>query len=380
MLREAVKCHPDGVNLLGHPGSANETIGCRTAKGVAVASKTSQPSGVARTCTYPTSWFAGLFALGAFAATAAGCSANVDAGSVAETEDDQTSWVAPAETSCEAKGIRKVANEATLAELDIDAKLDKRAAENIIAARPFQTVRQIDDVALVGGNALSAILVHARAKGHVASCPGSGPEIGVVSDLDKTVIPEAKPDLAKAPYPGIKTLYQLLEHRNGGAAGDVYYVTARKPERVTAIPAYLEAHGVPGGVIETGTSGMPWIAQPEKVRDIKGILQRTGTQRFVLLGDTAQRDPEVYKEIRAAHPERVIAIFIQKVDAVVPPARVEGMILHESYAEVAASLYGLEVITRDEARSVMVGARSEGLALTDAQMDGLLERNKPKPR
>ena len=202
----------------------------------------------------------------------------------------------------------------------------------------------------------------------------------MVSDLDKTVIPEAKPDLTKVPYPGIKTLYQLLEHRNGGAAGDVYYVTARKPERVTEIPAYLEAHGVPGGVIETGTSGMPWIAQPEKVRDIKGIRQRTGTQRFVLLGDTAQRDPEVYKEIRAAHPERVIAIFIQKVDALVPPARVEGMFLHESYAEVAAILYGLEVITRDEARSVMVGARTEGLALTDAQMEGLLEKNKPKPR
>ena len=306
-----------------------------------------------------------------------GCSsASVDP--IDESEDNQTSWVAPKETSCEAKAMRKVANEATVVELDVDAKLDKRAAENIVSGRPYLTIAQLDAVPLVGGTALNAILGYARAKGHVAACAGAGPEIGVISDLDKTVIPEAKPDLTKAPYPGIKALFRLLEHRNGGVAGDVYYVTARKPERVTAVPAYLEAHGVPTGVIETGTSGMPWIAQPEKVRDVKAIFARTGTQRFVFFGDTSQRDPEVYKEARAASPERVVAVFIHKVDAVVPPARVEGMFLHESYAEVAAILFGLAVVTRDEARGVMESAKQEGLAITSPEMDALLEKHKPR--
>jgi hypothetical protein len=270
--------------------------------------------------------------------------------------------------------MQKVANEATLDELDVDAKLDRRAAEGIIAARPFQTVQAIDEVSHVGGAALNAILAYARAQGHLDTCgpPASSSEIGIVSDLDKTVIPESTPDLAEAPYPGVKALLKLLEHRNQGAAGDVYYVTARTPEKITEVPAYLESHGVPPGTIDTGTSGVPWVAQAEKVRDIKGIFQRTGTQRFVLLGDSSHRDPEVYKEILAAHPDRIIAGFIHKVNATVSPNRVQGLHLHESYAEVAAILYGLDVITRAEALGVMQAARTEGLAITNAEMQTLL--------
>ena len=120
------------------------------------------------------------------------------------------------------------------------------------------------------------------------------------------------------------------------------------------------------------------VFQPEKVRDVKAIFARTGTQRFVFFGDTSQRDPEVYKEARAASPERVVAVFIHKVDAVVPPTRVEGMFLHESYAEVAAILFGLGVVGRDEARGVMESAKEEGLTITSQDMDALLEKHKPR--
>lgn len=307
--------------------------------------------------------------------TVAACSSS-QADSTADVESDQTSWTAPGEGTCEAKGMRKVANEATLVELDVDAKLDRAVAENIVAGRPYTTVKAIDDVPRVGPSALNAILLYARAKGLVA-CGSAGPELGIVTDIDKTVVPAAKPDLSIPPYPGVAALYTLLEFREGGRAGDLYYVTARTPARVAEIPAYLKLNGVPSGVIETGTSGMPWIAQPEKVRDILGILARTGTQRFLLFGDTAQRDPEVYKEIRAAHPERVIATFIHKVDKTVDPARVEGAILHESYAEVAAILFGLRVLSRDEALSVMLSAQKEGLAITRPEMDASLDQHRP---
>lgn len=202
-------------------------------------------------------------------------------------------------------------------------------------------------------------------------------DIGIISDLDKTVIPEAEPDMSEPPYPGVTALIELLEHRRDGDDGDVYYVTARTPESSAGVPAYLEEHHIPAGHLDTGTSGVPWIGQAEKVRDIERILAATGTQRFVLLGDTAHRDPEVYKEILAAHPERVIAAFIQKVNANVPAERVEGLHLHEGYSEVAATLYEMKIITRAEARKVMQSAKSEGLAITSAQMDALLDAHRP---
>ncbi|MBX3260921.1 MAG: DUF2183 domain-containing protein [Labilithrix sp.] len=313
-------------------------------------------------------------ALGALLLAAACGAADDDA---ASSESAQTTWRAPAEGSCEAAGMLAVANEATFDELDGEARLDRRAAENLVAARPFSTVREIDDVPRVGDATLASILEYARRRGDLDACATDATEIGVVSDLDETVIPSATPDLSRAPFPGVRALLSLLEHRNGGAAGDVHYVTARTPERVADVPAYLAAHGVPSGAIETGVSGVPWIAEAEKVRDIEAILGRTGAQRFVLLGDSSHRDPEVYKRVLAAHPDRVIGGFIHKVNATVSAGRVEGLHLFESYAEVAAILHGMRVITREEALSVMRAARDEGLALTDAEMNALLDGPSP---
>jgi len=283
--------------------------------------------------------------------------------------------VLPTAGSCEAEAMLKVANEASFEQLDVDAALDRRAAENIIAARPINSLAELDDVSYVGETALRRILAYAEEQGHLASC-GAG-EVGIVSDLDKTVVPPAEPDLSVAPYPGVAMLYQMLESHGGGAPGDMYYVTAREPASVTEIPEYLEQHGVPTGPIETGVSGLPWVAQPEKVSDVSGILDATGAQRFVLFGDSSHVDPEVYTAIMAAYPGRIIAGFIHKVTGTVSPDRVEGLHLHESYAEVAALLYGYQVLTRDEALSVMLAAQSEGLAITSAEMEALLDANAP---
>jgi hypothetical protein len=288
-----------------------------------------------------------------------------------QSEDDATSFRAPAEGSCEAKAMLKVANDATLAVLDDDAKLTRPAAEAILAARPIPTVAALDAVAQVGPAALNAILKFADVK----ACSSSQSELGVISDLDDTVIPKAKPDMALAPFPGVKALYHVLEDRKGGKPGDVYYVTARTAEGAKDAPAYLAKHGVPGGKIETGTSGVPFVARPEKVRDIEGIFARTGTQRFVLFGDTSHVDPDVQRDVLAKHPERVAAAIMHKVTKTVAPERVLGLQLVNNYAEAAAALFKLGVITRAEALDVMQSARDEGLEITTKQMNDLLASN-----
>ena len=106
----------------------------------------------------------------------------------------------------------------------------------------------------------------------------------------------------------------------------------------------------------------------EKAKDIP---------KFVLFGDSSHVDPEVYQAIRAAYPDRIIAGFIHKVNATVAPHRVEGLHLHEGYTEVAAILYGYEVISRAEAKEVMEAARDEGVAITDAEIEALLDANAP---
>ena len=203
-------------------------------------------------------------------------------------------------------------------------------------------------------------------------------EIGIISDLDKTIIPKhGRNDDVPAPYPGIQAILHELEFGNGGEAGDITYVTARGADRVTEIPEYLEEHNIPTGPIETGTSTMPWIAGPEKVRDASRAFDANPEQSFVLFGDSSHRDPEVYKELKAKYPGRVKAAFIHKVNNTVSPGRVEGLHLIENYAEAAAIMFREGIVDEAAARRIMVSAQVEGLDITDAQIDTLINENRP---
>lgn len=207
----------------------------------------------------------------------------------------------------------------------------------------------------------------------VVDSPRPTGELGIVSDIDKTVLPPETIDGMPPPYPGIAALLETLELRSGGSAGDLTFVTARSPDKIVDVPDWMAMHGVPAGPIETGISGVPWVAQREKIADITRIFQARPDQSFVLFGDTSHRDPEVYKAIRTAFPDRVAAIFIHRVDGDASAARVEGMHLVGNYAEAAATAFGLALITEDEARAVIDAAQDAGLALTDAEADALID-------
>ena len=289
----------------------------------------------------------------------------------------------PDEGTCEAAALVRVANEASFEELDIDARLNRRAAENIVEARvdsPFALIEDVDHVAWVGAATLGLIFEYADATGVVeAECttePMDEPELGVVSDLDKTVIPpEGDLELPEAPYPGVTTLYAILEHGSDGTgeAGDFTYVTARTPDRVTDVPAWLEEQGLPQATIETGVSGIPWVAQEEKVNDISGVFEASPAQSFVLFGDTSHRDPEAYKEILARFPDQFRVGLIHMVNMTVSEHRLEGLYLHHNYAEAAAILVGEGVISEQDARRVYEDAVEEGLELTEDEFQTLLD-------
>ncbi len=205
----------------------------------------------------------------------------------------------------------------------------------------------------------------------------TGPELGIVSDLDKTVIPKHSGDLPDKAYPGVATLLRELEFRDRGAAGDIYYVTARSEDRVEKIPRWLDRRAVPAGPIATGISPLPWVAQPEKVRDISAILDAHPDQTFVLFGDSSHRDPEVFTEIMAAYPDQIAAAFVHKVNNTVNPNRVVDMNLIENYAEAAAILFGAGELSEAGARRVMEAAQREGLEITGAEIDALIADHRP---
>lgn len=198
-------------------------------------------------------------------------------------------------------------------------------------------------------------------------------EVGVVSDLDLTLIPEgSRGTFEPRPYPGAAALLNALEYGEGGAAGDTHYVTARLDKRVAHLPAFFAANGLPNGTIDTGNRFAPWDYQREKIRDITRLLKADPTKKFVLIGDSSMKDPEVYRAIQTKFPEQVAAIVINKTTHADVAQRFDGMLLTETYAHAAAGLYRKGVLTESSARQVMKAAQAEGVAITDAEIDALL--------
>ena len=289
-------------------------------------------------------------------------------GWVPEGDDPLGAWDGVSFTVIQAEAVLEVANNASEPELDFDIGLDNRAATAIVQGRPIVTVLQLSELAYVGESALEKLKQY-------ASPAAVFPEIGIISDLDKTIIPPHRGELPETPYPGVATLLTELEFCDNGQSGDMYFVTARSPDRIEGIPEWLEQHGVPSGPIATGVTGVPWLAQGEKVSDISAILEANPDQSFVLLGDSNHRDPEVFQEVIALHPDRIAAACVHRVNNV-NESRVEGLCVYENYAELAAYLLGLGLLDELGARAVMTTAQSEGVDISDERIDELISQNR----
>jgi DNA uptake protein ComE-like DNA-binding protein len=267
----------------------------------------------------------------------------------------------------EADAVVVLVNSAGETELDDDLDLDRRAVQSILEARPIRSVQQLAGLYYVGKSALSKLKEHCVIE--------SAAEIGLISDLDRTVIPPHDDVLPAEPYPGVTALYNELEYRNLGHPGDVYYVTARGPDRLEGIPEWLEQNGLPTGPIETGDTDNFWTARREKVRDISAVLEAHPDQTFILFGDTKHVDPEVFGEIIGLYPGRIEAALVHLVNNA-NPDRLVGLHPFDNYARAAAVLYGQGVISESVARGVMMAARYQGLDITVSEIEDLLSNHR----
>ena len=294
-----------------------------------------------------------------------------DNGFVPRGDDVLGTWDGVTFTVNEARAVVSIVNTASGSELDADVALDGRAVDAILLMRPLGTVLALSELSYVGSSALTKLKEHSG-----LGVPDR--EIGILSDLDKTIIPPAPAgqELPDEPYPGIAELLSILEFGDGtNAAGDINFVTARQPEMVIEIPTWLADHGVPLGPISTGISGIPFLARDEKVRDITEVFEANPGQTFVMFGDSSHVDPDAYRIILQDFAAQVQVAFIHDVKTI-DPARLEGLIGIDNYAEAAAELMRLGRLSEDEARMVMT-AVVEGGEIDNQAMEDLIAENQP---
>jgi phosphatidate phosphatase APP1 len=160
--------------------------------------------------------------------------------------------------------------------------------------------------------------------------PPATASYGIISDMDDTVIQSHVTDFIQAagmvllenartrlPFPGVAAFYRaLVEGRTGTASNPVFYVSSSPWNLYDVIAEFLEAQQIPVGPLLL----RDWDLGPSLLRNasyksgvIREILATYPGMHFVLIGDSGQEDPEIYADIVATHPGRILAVYIRNV-------------------------------------------------------------------
>ncbi|MDR9440771.1 MAG: DUF2183 domain-containing protein [Halomonas sp.] len=165
--------------------------------------------------------------------------------------------------------------------------------------------------------------------------PAPETDLLVISDIDDTVMHTGVADKLRMLYrlfvekphqrtafPGVASLYQAL-HRGADDRGErpILYVSRGPWAIYEMLETFFQLNRIPVGPIlflrEWGISPRhPWPrrAEDHKERLISRMLAMFEGVPCILIGDSGQHDPEVYTRIVKAHPGRVEAIYIRRVD------------------------------------------------------------------
>jgi len=164
---------------------------------------------------------------------------------------------------------------------------------------------------------------HRRFAGRVFLLPDEG--VSVLSDIDDTIkITEVhdKKRLIENTFarparacPGVAALYRRWASQ--GAA--FHYVSNSPLPLLGAIERLIDDAGYPAGSLElkpfrwTDGSFLDLLAAPEDHKQdvITTLIERFEHRRFVLVGDTGERDPEIYAALLRSHGDQIDKVYLR---------------------------------------------------------------------
>jgi phosphatidate phosphatase APP1 len=170
-----------------------------------------------------------------------------------------------------------------------------------------------------------------RATAEVLLAPATA-RFAVVSDIDDTVVPTEAGRLlrmarntllhnahSRVPFPGVAAFYGALAAGRGAEGNPFLYVSSGPWNLYDLLLEAFRLHGLPPGAVvlrDWGLSAeglLPSRHRHHKLAAIRQALEVWSELPFLLVGDSGQQDPEIYRELAGDHPERVLAVYIRNV-------------------------------------------------------------------
>ncbi len=172
---------------------------------------------------------------------------------------------------------------------------------------------------------------------------------GVISDLDDTIIQSRVSNFLLAargiilgnartrlPFPGVAAFYHALRNGVGGSEQNpIFYVSSSPWNLYDVVTEFMELRNVPRGPVLLRDWDIAFGALSStrhfdhKGAAIRSIMTMYPALPFILLGDTSQHDPEIYRQVVAEFAGRVLAIYIRDVNQDVERSAAVKMLAEE---------------------------------------------------
>lgn len=152
--------------------------------------------------------------------------------------------------------------------------------------------------------------------------------ISVVSDIDDTIKisnvrnrDELMRNTFLRPYRPVEGLASVYQRWSNNSGAQFHYVSGSPWQLFPTLQDFTATNGFPPGswhlrsVRILGTSAIKLLKTPDahKRKVIEELFERLPDRRFVLVGDSGERDPEIYGDLARRHPTQVIRILIRDV-------------------------------------------------------------------
>ncbi|MEM6839594.1 MAG: phosphatase domain-containing protein [Cyanobacteria bacterium P01_C01_bin.120] len=155
---------------------------------------------------------------------------------------------------------------------------------------------------------------------------------GVISDIDDTIVHTAATDLLKMirivylgnaesrrPFEGVAEFYQALQKGKEQENNPIFYVSSSAWNMYDVFAQFMTLNKIPKGPLFLKDIELDLVTlfsfdhEAHKVEQIQPIFARFPTLPFILIGDSGQKDAEIYVNLAKQHPERILGILIRDV-------------------------------------------------------------------
>ncbi|MBA3284117.1 MAG: DUF2183 domain-containing protein [Nitrosopumilus sp.] len=151
---------------------------------------------------------------------------------------------------------------------------------------------------------------------------------GIISDIDDTILIShvgrtvkllyllfTKNAHSRKPFPGVAEFYQALVHTNN----PIFYVSSSAWNLYDMLIEFMEINSIPRGpLLLKEIAGITSLyagmgKHTHKLKRIEILLAFYPKLPFILLGDSGQKDAEIYTSIVKKYPDRIKVIYIRDI-------------------------------------------------------------------